>query len=194
VICSIWTKELLWTDDTPKDAAIEVYPCKRTDKPVNCLWRADIRDIGEHPIEDEDLGDGRNDGGYHLDGKKYSRWDLHVMAEFEVRGEFYTLRGGDVTVRNEDHVCDGSPWENGTANELTDEVNTAVLICDSHDDADWDEEDRANPESEDQSIPWEMNWVTERRQQSQGDGRNDSLFNYEDSYCEHDHKCSKIPA
>lgn len=86
------------------------------------------------------------------------------MAEFEVRREFYTLRGGDVTVRHEDHVCDGSTWEDSTANELADEVNTTVLICDGHNDADWDEEDRANSESEDQSIPWEMNWVTERGQ------------------------------
>ena len=34
------------------------------------------------------------------------------------------------------HVCDRSAWENKSADDLADEVETAVLVCDGHDDAD----------------------------------------------------------
>lgn len=37
-----------------------------------------------------------------------------------------------------------------------------MLVGDGHNDADWDEEDGADPKGQDETIPWEMNRVTER--------------------------------
>lgn len=42
------------------------------------------------------------------------------------------------------HICDGSTWENKSADDLADEVETAVLVCDGHDDADGYEEEGGN--------------------------------------------------
>ena len=34
------------------------------------------------------------------------------------------------------HICNRSTWKNEPADDLADEVETAVLVCDGHDDAD----------------------------------------------------------
>ena len=136
-----------------------MHSSQRTDKAIDCLWSADVWDVGEHPIQDEDLCDGRYDGGDHLHREEDSWWNLHVMTKFEVCREFDSLGGRDIAICYEDHVGDRSTWKNSTANELADEIDAAVLICDGHDDADGNEENRADAKGKNQSIPWKMNWV-----------------------------------
>ena len=46
------------------------------------------------------------------------------------------------------HVSDGSPWKDDSADELADDVETAWLICDGHDDADWYEEEGGDGKGE----------------------------------------------
>ena len=46
------------------------------------------------------------------------------------------------------HVGDGPAWEDYAADELADEVETAVLVRDGHDYADWYEEDGGDGKSE----------------------------------------------
>lgn len=41
---------------------------------------------------------------------------------------------------NAHHVSNRSPWKDDTADELADEVETAVLVRNSHDNTDGDEE------------------------------------------------------
>ncbi len=84
------------------------------------------------------------------------------MTEFEVRGELDALGGGYVAICDKDHIGDRATWEYGAADELADEVDGAMLICDGHDDAIGDEEDGAQAESEEKSIPREMNRVADR--------------------------------
>ena len=55
------------------------------------------------------------------------------MTKLEVSGEFDPLRGADVTVCNEDHVCDRASRKHISTSYLTDQVETAVLIGYCHD-------------------------------------------------------------
>lgn len=105
---------------------------------------ADVLDVGEHPVQDTDLGDGGDERGDNLDEEHDAGGDFHVVPEFEVGCEFDALRGGDVAVGDKDHIGDGTAGEYGAADELADEIDAAVLIGDGHDDAVRDEEDGAN--------------------------------------------------
>lgn len=75
------------------------------------------------------------------------------MAELHVGGELEALGGSDVAVGHKDHVCDGTTGKDRATNELADEVETTLLIRDSHDDADGNEEDGANAKSKQETIP-----------------------------------------
>ena len=57
------------------------------------------------------------------------------------------------------HVGDGSPGEDDAADELADEVEAAVLVCDGHDDADGDEEEGGDGEGEQEAVPGEIDGV-----------------------------------
>lgn len=81
------------------------------------------------------------------------------MAELEVGGEFEALSRGDVPVGGEDHVCNGAAREGDAADELADEIEAGLLICDGHDDADRDEEDGADAEGQKEAVPGEVDGV-----------------------------------
>ena len=92
-----------------------MYPSYRTREAVESIGRAKARDLDEHPIEDTDLGQTRDEGSHHLDGEKQLGRDLHIVAEFEVRGELDALSRTDIAVRHKHHVCDGTAWKDHTA-------------------------------------------------------------------------------
>jgi hypothetical protein len=162
MICGVRTKEFFWTNYTPQNAPVEVYAGERAHETIDGFWCADVGNIVEHPIQNKYLRNRGNDCGDHLNREEDPRWDLHVMAKFKVGREFDALCRGDVSVGNEDHVCDRSTWEDGTADKLADKVDAAVLIRDCHNDTDWNKEDRADAQSEDQTVPWKLYWVAER--------------------------------
>ena len=162
----------------------------RTSKAIDSLRRANARDVFEHPIQDTDLSDAGDESGDELDFEEKSGWDFHVMAQFEVGGEFYALGGADVAVCDEDldrselvrssdreglkeeevayHVCDWSARKDDTTDQLTDEIETTMLICDSHDDADRNEKYARDRKSKEKTVPREVDWV---------------VLNDEDTYC-----------
>ena len=47
-------------------------------------------------------------------------------------------------MRSPYHICNRSTWKNKSADDLADEVETAVLVCDGHDDADRYKEEGSN--------------------------------------------------
>ena len=57
------------------------------------------------------------------------------------------------------HISNGPPWKDYPADELADEVETALLIRDGHDDADWYEKKGGNGKSEQKTIPWKIDGV-----------------------------------
>ena len=62
------------------------------------------------------------------------------MAKLQVGREFNTLCRTDIAVSDEYHVRDGPAGEHNTTDELADEIEAAVLIRYSHNDAHGDEE------------------------------------------------------
>ena len=62
------------------------------------------------------------------------------MSKLEIGSKFDALRGRDVAICHEDHIGDWPPGEDCATNELADEVDTAVLVRDRHDDAYWNEQ------------------------------------------------------
>lgn len=76
-----------------------------------------------------------------MNGEEDSRWDFHVVTEFEIGGELNSLCRGNISVCYEYHICNWSTRKYGTTYKLADEINAAVLIGDGHDDTNWDKED-----------------------------------------------------
>lgn len=97
-------EEALRADDAPEDAAVEVHAGDGAGEAVDGFGGADFGDVGEHPVQDADLDDARDEGGGDLDLEEEFGGDLHVVAEFEVGGELDALRGGDVAVCDKDLV------------------------------------------------------------------------------------------
>ena len=71
---------------------------------IDGVVSAEGRDVDEHPVQDGDLGERRDESGGQLDGEESFRGDFHVVAQFEVRGEFDALGGGNVAICYEDHA------------------------------------------------------------------------------------------
>ena len=121
------------------------------------------------------------------------------MTELEIGRELNTLGGGNVAVGNEDHVGDGTTREDSAADELTDEVDTTMLVCDGHDDAVRDEEYGANGEREKESVPGKMNGVAAKGKLTRlhGDGQKPSgdylLFNNEYTNSRHGSRDKQVP-
>lgn len=70
------------------------------------------------------------------------------MPQLQIRRELDALRGADVAVGHEDHVCDGAAGEEGAAGDLVNEVGGGMLVGDCGDDAGGDEEEGAEAEGE----------------------------------------------
>jgi hypothetical protein len=81
------------------------------------------------------------------------------MPEFEIGSKLDSLSRRDIAIGNENHISNWTTRESNASDELAYKVNAAVLVCDGHDDADWDEENGTDSESHQQAIPGEMDGV-----------------------------------
>ena len=86
-------------------------------------------------------------------------------------------RDSDKSV-NSHHVGYRPSGKDDSADELADKIETAVLIRDGHDDADWYEEHGGDGKGEEQTIPWEINRV---------------VLNDKDTNSKHGNERDKIP-
>ena len=116
-------------------------PSYRTSETIDCLRSAEARNVDEHPVKNTNLCQTRDEGSHHLNVKEKLWRDLHVMPELEIGGELNPLSRTDVAVGYKNHIRYGTTGEYNTANELADEVETAVLIGDGHDDGYGQEHD-----------------------------------------------------
>ena len=82
------------TDDAPEDGAVEVDAGDGTGEAGGGVGRADAGNGSQRPVEDEDLSQRGDGGGGELEGEEEAGRDVHVVAEFEVGGEFEGLGGG----------------------------------------------------------------------------------------------------
>lgn len=85
------------------------------------------------------------------------------MAQLQIRRKFDSLGRRDISIGDEDHVRDRPAREDCPADKLTNEVNAAVLICDGHNNSNWDKEDGADTQRKKQTVPWQMHRVTMKR-------------------------------
>lgn len=98
----VFAEEAVGADDAPKDAAVEVDARDGAGEAVDGVRGADVRDVGEHPVQDGDLDEAGDEGGGELDFEEEFGGDFHVVAQFEVGGEFHALGRGDIAVCDED--------------------------------------------------------------------------------------------
>ncbi len=131
----------------------------RAREAVDRLRCADAGYVAEHPVEDADLGQRRDDGGYHLHGEEDAGRNLHVVAQLEIGREFDALRGGDISICHKYHVGNRSAGKDGASDELADEIDAAMLIRHGHDDTNGDEEHTAYCEGEQQTVPRKMDRI-----------------------------------
>jgi hypothetical protein len=76
-----------------------------------------------------------NEGSEHLAVEGDPRWNVGVMGEFEILGEVEGVHGGDVSVGLEKVHGIGVTGEPETTEQLGDDVEGNLYVCDSHDDA-----------------------------------------------------------
>lgn len=136
-------EELVDADDAPEDGAVEVDAGDGAGEAVEGGGGAESLDVDEHPVQDADLSNGGDQCRHDLDSEHDPGRDLHVVAELEVGGKLDPLGGGDVSVRDKYHVGYWAAWEHCAANELADEVDAAMLVRNSHNNAIWYKEDCA---------------------------------------------------
>lgn len=148
------------TNYTPQNASVEMNPGDWAIEAVDGLRRADTRDKCQHPVQDANLSKAGNNRGRELEREKQSRWDFHVVAKFKVRREFQALSGCDISICHKHHVRNRSSRKHYTADELTNEVKATLLVGDRHHDADRNEEEGANSQSEQKTVPRQVNGVT----------------------------------
>lgn len=64
-----------------------------------------------------------------------------------------------IAVGHENHVCNWPPGEEGPADELADQKETALLVRDGHDNANRDEKDSADAEGQQEPVPRQVHRV-----------------------------------
>lgn len=138
---------------------------------IDRIWRANTGDAGEHPVEDCNLSSTSNNSGNHLYREEYARWNVHVVAKFEVGRELESLGRSDIAEGHEDHVRNGSAWKDSACYELANQIYGNLLVGNGHNDADRDEEDGADGQCEEHAVPREMDIVAGARQRKSTQGR-----------------------
>ena len=66
MISGTTAEELAGSDDAPKDTAIKVDSSKGACKAIDSLWCADSGNVGEHPVQHTNLGNGGHYSSDHL--------------------------------------------------------------------------------------------------------------------------------
>lgn len=73
-------EEALRAHDAPEDGAVEVHAGDGAGEAVDGGRGADVGDVGEHPVQDADLDEARDEGGGYLHFEEELGGDLHVVA------------------------------------------------------------------------------------------------------------------
>lgn len=136
-----------------------MHSCDWAGEPVDCLRGANPRYVDKHPVENADLSQRGHNSGNHLDSEQYPGWDFHVVAKLEISSKLDALGRGDVTVGYKNHVGYRTAGKECAGDELADQINTAVLVGDSHDDPNGDEEDAANAQGKEEAVPGKVDRV-----------------------------------
>ena len=147
-----------WADDTPDDRCCTEDLGTGADEVILLGRGAHVFDVGEHPRLDTKLDGSGNDGSEDLGEEQSSGTifkytgkineygcgsgrdvrNLHVVANLEIVGELQGLSHGDVTPGLEHHHSDGLAGEQVTDDQLSDDVQTDLLVSDGLNDTNGD--------------------------------------------------------
>jgi len=61
-----------------------------------------------------------------------------------------------ITISCKNHVCYGTSRKYHSANELTNQIEAALLICDGHYNPNGNKENSTDTKSEEEPIPWQI--------------------------------------
>ena len=126
------SKHLPRTESTPKDRSSEERVVSRTGEVILLIGQTDIWNLRHLVVEDRCADEGRDKSGPHLATECDPRGNVHVMSELEILSEMESLRGCDVPVRLEIIHSGGIAREPKTTEELGDNVQGNLDVCDGH--------------------------------------------------------------
>ena len=86
-------------------------------------------------VEDSRAHETGNKGSEHLAVEGDPRWNVNVMGKLEILGEVECVRGRDVSVGLEKVHGIGITGEPETTEQLSDDVERDLYVCDSFDNA-----------------------------------------------------------
>lgn len=116
----------------------------------------DVLDVREHPRLHTELHGTGNDGRDDLSPEHGTWRHLHVVAKLEVRRELESLEHRNVAPGLKHHHCNRTSRERVADDELSDDIETDLLVGDSLDHADRDNENEGDYERQDECPDREL--------------------------------------
>lgn len=144
------------TNDTPDDTGSTEYFCRWANESVLLSWITHVGNVGEHPRLDTELDGASNNSGDDLGPEHSPRRNLHVVAKLEIGGKGQGLGHCDVSPSLEHHHGDGAAREGITDDELSDDVETDLLVSNGLDHADRDNIDERDNQGKDEVLNGEF--------------------------------------
>lgn len=116
----------------------------------------DVLDVREHPRLHTELHGTGNNGRDDLSPEHGTRRHLHVVAKLEVGRELESLEHRDVAPGLEHHHCNRTSRERVADDELSDDIETDLLVGDSLDHTDGDNENEGDYKRQDERPDREL--------------------------------------
>ena len=129
------TKHSLGPEGTPEDRSGEGSVRTRTSEVVFLLGRANVGNLRHLVVEDSRTNETGNKSSEHLAVERDPRWNVCIMGQLEILGEVEGVRGRDVSVGLEKVHGIGVTGEPETTEQLSNDIEGDLYVCDSLDDA-----------------------------------------------------------
>lgn len=116
---------------------------------VLLLQVADVGNVGEGPVHDDDLNNSRPDRGDELGGEHDARRHLHVVTKLQILSEIQGLRHANVAIVLKHHHGHGATGDHVTNDKLGEHVQAKLDVRDGLDDTDRKEPDCGEENADD---------------------------------------------
>ena len=117
--------------------------------------------------DNDEAGEG---GSGDLREEHDSGRDLHIMAKFQVAREVEGLFRHDHAINLEDHHGNGFSGNDVAGDELGEDVESHLLVCNREEDAEWEDKDEGKDDGEDVSPEWHVRVVNRNGNRAKDEG------------------------